>query len=279
MAAVYNYMGIKLRTVRCGFVGKRRHGMRRKNIAALNELVEQQYADKLRKNGFIPYRDCTEWLRLKNGEIVQIILFYEYHYWLEVFFYSELLTEFQWFDYREHKGMDGIVGQHYCNVRRKFGLDVFTMNDVFDSGSWSIWAKTQELHRHLDYAIMALDEVNTPADIAALDVNEGRKPERICLYYENGDLDTLRIALKNASVIDPMYYDSDDPPERLKRDWRLWQVKTAFVARDVLNRQNLKLLTSFTEECRRSNIAYLKRKVPELWTTSETTDKAAPALP
>ena len=96
--------------------------MRRKNIPTLNELVEQQYADKLRKNGFIPYRDCTEWLRLKNGEIVQIILFYEYHYWLEVFFYSELLTEFQWFDYRDTRAWTALSGSITATCAESSGL-------------------------------------------------------------------------------------------------------------------------------------------------------------
>lgn len=252
--------------------------MRRKNIPALNKLVEEQYADKLRKNGFHPYKDCTEWVRLKNGEIVQIVLFYEYHYWLEVFFYSELLTEFQWFGYREHKDMDSMVGLHYCNVRRKFGLNVYTMNDVFDAGSWSIWAKTQELHRHLDYVIMALDEVNTPADIAALDPGEARAPERICLYYASGEYDKLQAALKNAAVIDTRYYYYDFPPDRLKRNWRLWNVIRAFVVRDYIEKGDLKILEAYTEECRRYNTAYLKRKMPELWTASDCADAARPEL-
>lgn len=239
--------------------------MRRKNIPLLDGLVANEFSDKLRKNGFFPCKDNTEWVRLKDGEIVQIILFYEYHYWLEVFFYSELLSEFQWVNYRSHKGMDAVVGQNYCNVRRKYGLKVYTMNDVFDSGSWSIWAKTHELHQHLDYAISALDEVKTPADIASLDASEAKRPERFCLYYADGDLEKLRIALANSAEIDPRVYYEDYPPERLSRNWQLWKVKAAFVARDALKTKNMGILKAYTDECRRYNISYLKRQIPELW--------------
>ncbi len=240
--------------------------MRRKNIPHINKLVEREFADKLRENGFHPYRDSTEWVRLQNGEIVQTILFYEYHYWLEVFFHAELMTEYLWIDYRDIGQMDTVVGSNFCNVRKLYGTDVYTMNDIFGSGAENLEAKTKELGLHLDLAIAALDSVRSPSDILQLDPNEAQHPERICLYYAIGDEDMLKKAARNASPIDPSVYSEDEAPERLKRDyWRVWRIKAAFVARGLLKGKDTKALHLFSEECRKYNTRYLKRHLPELF--------------
>lgn len=240
--------------------------MRRKNIPLIDELAGREFADKLRRNGFHPYKDNTEWVRLKNGEIVQIVLFYEYHYWLEVFFYSELLSEFLWIDYRSHRYMDTVIGTSYCNVRKRFGMDVYTMNDIFAQGEDKLCEKVNELHRHLDCAIAALDGVETADDILKLDPNERSHPERICLHYALKDRSLLDKSLINAAELDPRLYTEEEPPERLGRDyWRNWRVKQAFVCRRILHSGNTNVLKLYAEECRRYNIKYLKKHLPQIF--------------
>lgn len=240
--------------------------MRRKNIVLIDELVEREYARKLRENGFHPYKDNTEWVRLVNGEIVQIVLFFEYHYWLEVFFYSELLSEFLWIDYRAHKHMDNVIATSYCNVRKCYGMDVYTMNNVFSSGADKLDAKVRELHRHLDCAIAALDEVKDAEGILALDLNEQQNPERVCLHYRTGNGELLEKALINAAELDPRVYPYDEPPEKPGRDyWQVWRVKRAFVCRRILQNGNLNILKIYADECKRYNERFLRKRVPQLF--------------
>lgn len=240
--------------------------MRRKNIPFIDELVGREFADKLRRNGFHPYKDNTEWIRLVNGEIVQIVLFYEYHYWLEVFFYSELTSEFLRIGYRDHRHMDKVVGTDYCNVRKRFGEDVYAVKDVFAAGAAQLPEKIELLHKHLDMVIDALNAVKFPSDIIFLDPNERHEPKRICLHYASGDHELLQRALFNAAQLDPVSYSEDTPPARPQRDyWKVWQVRSAFVARSILQGGSMNKLKHYAEECRRYNLKYLKKHLPELF--------------
>lgn len=240
--------------------------MRRKNIPLIDRIVREEYADKLKSRGFHPFKDNTEWIRLVDGEIVQTVVFYEYHYWLEVFFSSGLLSEFLWIDYRSHRHIDNVIGTSFCNVRKRYGIDVYTMNDIFGAGSDKMNEKLTELHKHLELALKALDEVKKPADIAKLDTNEQQHPERICLHYaaENGEM--LKAALENVAVLDPRVYSEDEPPESPRRDfWRVWRVKMAFVSRSILESGDMNILKDYAEECRQYNIRYLKKRIPEIF--------------
>lgn len=51
--------------------------MARKNIPQIDALVQRTFAQKMWDNGFHPYKDHTEWLRLVDGNILQTVLFYE----------------------------------------------------------------------------------------------------------------------------------------------------------------------------------------------------------
>ena len=71
--------------------------------------------------------------------------------------------------------------------------------------------------------------------------------------------------LENVKCPTSYYFQGDVPPEKLKRDyWRVWEPKTAFVARDCLAKGSLQPLADFAEESREFNLKYLKRYMPWL---------------
>lgn len=71
--------------------------MSRKNIPQIDALVQRTFAQKMWDNGFHPYKDHTEWLRLVDGNILQIALFYEYlTIDLRVEYYAQTLSEYLW---------------------------------------------------------------------------------------------------------------------------------------------------------------------------------------
>mgnify|MGYP001081958065 CR=1 FL=1 len=76
--------------------------MSRKNIPQIDALVQRTFAQKMWDNGFHPYKDHTEWLRLVDGNILQIALFYEYlTIDLRVEYYAQTLSEYLWCNYRQ----------------------------------------------------------------------------------------------------------------------------------------------------------------------------------
>ena len=54
--------------------------MSRKNIPQIDALVQRTFAQKMWDNGFHPYKDHTEWLRLVDGNILQTVLFHLFHF-------------------------------------------------------------------------------------------------------------------------------------------------------------------------------------------------------
>ena len=224
--------------------------MSRKNIPQIDALVQRTFAQKMWDNGFHPYKDHTEWLRLVDGNILQIALFYEYlTIDLRVEYYAQTLSEYLWCNYRQ-SNIRGYIAGYFCDMLGRYKLGDPEMCRVAGPyGGTAVWMKSQDLYWQMECALNALNEVRTPADILKVSPAEVDRPERPCLRYEIGDEAMTWAALKNSTYINKRDYDQDIPPEKLKRDyWRVWEPMTAFA-----------------EESREFNLKYLKRYMPWLF--------------
>ena len=240
--------------------------MARKNIPQIDALVQRTFAQKMWDNEFHPYKDHTEWLRLVDGNILQTVLFYEYlTIDLRVEYYAQPLSEYLWCNYRQ-PNIRGYIAGYFCDMMGRYKLGDPEMCRIAGPyGGTRVWMKSQDLYWQMECALDILNEVRTAADILKVAPAEHDRPERPCLRYEIGDEAMTWAALKNSTYINKRDYDQDVPPEKLKRDyWRVWEPKTAFVARDCLAKGSLQPLADFAEESREFNLKYLKRYMPWL---------------
>ena len=69
-----------------------------------------------------PYKDHTEWLRLVDGNILQIALFYEYTTIdLRVEYYAQTLSEYLWCNYRQ-SNIRGYIAGYFCDMLGRYKL-------------------------------------------------------------------------------------------------------------------------------------------------------------
>ena len=241
--------------------------MARKNIPQIDALVQRTFAQKMWDNGFHPYKDHTEWLRLVDGNILQTVLFYEYlTIDLRVEYYAQPLSEYLWCNYRQ-PNIRGYIAGYFCDMMGRYKLGDPEMCRIAGPyGGTRLWMKSQDLYWQMECALDILNEVRTAADILKVAPAEHDRPERPCLWYEIGDEAMTWTALKNTSYVNPYDYDKDVPPEKLKRDyWRVWEPKQAFVAQECLAKEDLQPLADFAEEARAFNRKYLNRGMPWLF--------------
>lgn len=78
----------------------------------INAFMEEHWKSELEANGFFPLRDCTEFVRIQDGNLMQIILCTGYVL-LETKFYSQTLSEYMWCNYRSHTNAREYVENHY----------------------------------------------------------------------------------------------------------------------------------------------------------------------
>ena len=96
--------------------------MARKNIPQIDALVQRTFAQKMWDNGFHPYKDHTEWLRLVDGNILQTVLFYEYlTIDLRVEYYAQPLSEYLWCNYRQ-PNIRGYIAGYFCDMMGRYKL-------------------------------------------------------------------------------------------------------------------------------------------------------------
>ena len=176
--------------------------MSRKNIPQIDALVQRTFAQKMWDNGFHPYKDHTEWLRLVDGNILQTVLFYEYlTIDLRVEYYAQPLSEYLWCNYRQ-PNIRGYIAGYFCDMMGRYKLGDPEMCRIAGPyGGTRVWMKSQDLYWQMECALNALNEVRTPADILKVSPAEVDRPERPCLRYEIGDEAMTWAALKNSTYI------------------------------------------------------------------------------
>ena len=227
--------------------------MRNPYLKEMNTFMTLHWKDTLEENGFTPIRDSTEWVRLTDNQIMQIILCSGYTL-PEILFYSQTLSEYMWCNYRSQMNMTSYSGNFYRNASAQYDENcryICTNND---------------LNMQLQYTIETLNTIHTAQDILSYpherELVFHRRP---CLWYDAGDIQGTWHVLENVKCPTSYYFQGDVPPEKLKRDyWRVWEPKTAFVARDCLAKGSLQPLADFAEESREFNLKYLKRYMPWL---------------
>ena len=79
----------------------------------MDAFMEMYWRDKLEANGFFPLRDCTEFVRIQDGNLMQIILCSGFAM-PEILFYSQTLSEYMWCNYRNQVDMTAYAGNNYA---------------------------------------------------------------------------------------------------------------------------------------------------------------------
>ncbi len=219
----------------------------------INAFMEEHWKSELEANGFFPLRDCTEFVRIQDGNLMQIILCTGYVL-LETKFYSQTLSEYMWCNYRSHTNAREYVENHYDYAFARY-----------DETSHKVYYE-ENPDLQVAYALEILNDVHTPQDILAHhDKAEKAFPERPCLWYEAGDIEGTWKAIENSTCPTSYLYKEDVPPEKLKRDyWRSWKPLQAFAARDCLAKDSLQPLADFAKRSREFNMKYIQRYMPWL---------------
>lgn len=232
--------------------------MRNPYLKEMNTFMTLHWKDTLEENGFTPIRDSTEWVRLTDNQIMQIILCSGYTL-PEILFYSQTLSEYMWCNYRSQMNMTYYAENHYAHAAWCKQEDPKRCRDVDPRIS-------NDVDLQMQYTLKVLNTIQTPHDILSYRCErELVHPIRPCLWYEAGDIQGTWRVLENVKCPTSYYFQGDVPPEKLKRDyWRVWEPKTAFVARDCLAKGSLQPLADFAEESREFNLKYLKRYMPWL---------------
>lgn len=227
--------------------------MRNPYLKEMNIFMALHWKDTLEANGFFALRDFTEWVRVVNGNVMQIILCSGYTL-PEILFYSQTLSEYMWCNYRSQMNMTSYSGNFFrhANIRREY----YCRNKL----AMRAW------NEQMQYTLETLNTIHTAQDI----LSYPRERElvfyrRPCLWYDAGDIDGTWKALENTRYPDYVRFQGEISPQKLKRDyWQVWQPQTAFVARDCLATGSLQPLADFAEESREFNLKYLKRYMPWL---------------
>ena len=219
----------------------------------MNAFMEMYWRDKLEDNGFFPLRDCTEFVRIQDGNLMQIILCSGYAM-PEILFYSQTLSEYMWCNYRNQVDMTAYAGNNYAYAAVRYD-----QNHRF-------LRREDDLNVQVAYALDVLNAIHTPQDILARNFEKERsRYGRPCLWYEAGDIEGTWKAVKNSTWGKSPYYNKDVPPEKLKRDyWRSWMPLQAFAARECLAKDSLQPLADFAKRSREFNIKYIQRYMPWL---------------
>lgn len=89
--------------------------MRNPYLKEMNTFMTLHWKDTLEENGFTPIRDSTEWVRLTDNQIMQIILCSGYTL-PEILFYSQTLSEYMWCNYRSQMNMTYYAENHYAHA-------------------------------------------------------------------------------------------------------------------------------------------------------------------
>ena len=159
--------------------------MARKNIPQIDALVQRTFAQKMWDNGFHPYKDHTEWLRLVDGNILQTVLFYEYlTIDLRVEYYAQPLSEYLWCNYRQ-PNIRGYIAGYFCDMMGRYKLGDPEMCRIAGPyGGTRVWMKSQDLYWQMECALDILNEVRTAADILKVAPAEHDRPEGPCLVRD-----------------------------------------------------------------------------------------------
>lgn len=227
--------------------------MRNPYAKEMNTFMEMYWKDKLEANGFSPLRDCTEFVRIQDGNVMQIILCSGFAS-PEILFYSQTLSEYMW-----------------CNYRNQVDMTYYAVNFYTEAGTryddnFHYIGREENLHVQVGYALEALNGIHEPKDILARhDENERLYHRRPCLWYETGDIEGTWKAIENSTCPTSYLYKEDVPPEKLKRDyWRSWKPLQAFAARECLAKDSLQPLADFAKRSREFNMKYIQRYMPWL---------------
>lgn len=227
--------------------------MRNPYLKEMNIFMALHWKDTLEANGFFALRDFTEWVRVVNRNVMQIILCSGYTL-PEILFYSQTLSEYMWCNYRSQTDMTSYSSNFFrhANIRREY----YCRNKL----AMRAW------NEQMQYTLETLNTIHTAQDI----LSYPRERElvfyrRPCLWYDAGDIDGTWKALENTRYPNYVRFQGEISPQKLKRDyWRVWEPMTAFVARDCLAKGSLQPLADFAEESREFNLKYLKRYMPWL---------------
>jgi len=227
--------------------------MRNPYLKEMNIFMALHWKDTLEANGFFALRDFTEWVRVVNGNVMQIILCSGYTL-PEILFYSQTLSEYMWCNYRSQMNMTSYSGNFFrhANIRREY----YCRNKL----AMRAW------NEQMQYTLETLNTIHTAQDI----LSYPRERElvfyrRPCLWYDAGDIDGTWKALENTRYPDYVRFQGEISPQKLKRDyWQVWQPQTARVARECLATGSLQPLADFAEESREFNLKYLKHYMPWL---------------
>ena len=93
--------------------------MRNPYLKEMNIFMALHWKDTLEANGFFALRDFTEWVRVVNGNVMQIILCSGYTL-PEILFYSQTLSEYMWCNYRNQTDMTSYSLNFYRNASAQY---------------------------------------------------------------------------------------------------------------------------------------------------------------
>ena len=128
------------------------------------------WKDTLEANGFFALRDFTEWVRVVNRNVMQIILCSGYTL-PEILFYSQTLSEYMWCNYRNQTDMTSYSLNFYRNASAQYDENcryICTNND---------------LNMQLQYTIETLNTIHTAQDILSYPHERDVPPEKLKRDY------------------------------------------------------------------------------------------------
>ena len=132
--------------------------MRNPYLKKMNTFMALHWKDTLEANGFFALRDFTEWVRVVNRNVMQIILCSGYTL-PEILFYSQTLSEYMWCNYRNQTDMTSYSLNFYRNASAQYDENcryICTNND---------------LNMQLQYTIETLNTIHTAQDIIPMKEN------------------------------------------------------------------------------------------------------------
>lgn len=241
--------------------------MLKKNLSQLNAVVDSQFAEKLLASGFHPFKDYTEWVRLVNGDILQIVLFCDLFGGgdLSLYWYSQPISEYLRFDWRNQCDFDNFVVNYFSCPTKRFKAPFFMFGGGIYNYPNALIERINDLHGYIDKMIVTLNEIETKIDVydeyvKYISPYPVARPTLVFEAEENEEVvfDILKGSLR--------FYREGTLPEKLKRDFeKVWEPMQKAAAKRAVEEHNLNIYKEFTEKCLEYNMKYLKKRLPELW--------------
>lgn len=241
-------------------------------LQQLNAIIEREYAAQLSAAGFHPFKDYTEWLRLINDDILQIVLFCDSSTLgnLSLNWFSQPLSEYLRFDWRNQPDFENFVCNNFNNPTRRLGAPFYLFGGGIYNYPEALAERINDLHNYIDEMIITLDEIRSKKDIYEECVKyiSTRPIHRPTLVFEaEEDEEIVFDMLGWANYIRKgQKTDEEIACQALKRDYRnVWRPMQSVMAKKAREEHDLNIYKVFTEKCIEYNLKYLKKRVPELW--------------